>query len=162
MGSVDKKNLTGKFYNFISHKIFNSYKINIMIGKNFRNKKSFFNKIKIKNNIKFVKPNIKSFQNFYKNFDTVFSGVNTTMYEQLQYGFKPFCISQNKIQTDNGKRLNNKKYINLINLNKINQINLKKKIEKNVNFFSKPQSSLSKKLKKNTLYKVCNIIKKNI
>ena len=66
------------------------------------------------------------------------------------------------IQTDNGKRLNNKKYINLINLNKINQINLKKKIEKNVNFFSKPQSSLSKKLKKNTLYKVCNIIKKNI
>lgn len=162
MGSVDSKNITFKFINLINDLRFKDYKFFIMIGRNNRLKEYYFsNKIKI-SNVEFIKDNISNFQSFYKKIDIVFSGANTTMYEQLKYGFKPFVISQNKLQAIISKNLHNQKFINLLTISKIKKNLFNKLMDKHVNFFSKPNSNISKKLRINSVKKIARIIEKNI
>ena len=151
-GSVDKNNFTQKIINLITNDNFDKYKFFILIGIN--NKKKYILK---KNclNIKIIKKKIKDFKRFYSKIDNVISGVNTTMYEQLKCGFKPFVVPQNKLQLKIGKDLSKRKYVNLINIKKYN---LKNKIENNINFFSNPKSKISYTLRQNSVFNIAKVI----
>ena len=161
MGSVDSKNITLKFVKLINDIKFKDYKFFIMIGRNNRLKNYYFsNKIKI-SNVKFIEDTINNFQSFYKKIDITFSGANTTMYEQLKFGFKPFVIPQNNLQARISKNLHDQKYINLLQIRNIKKNSLKKMIDRNINFFFKPNSKISKKLRINSVIKIAHIIEKN-
>ena len=112
------------------------YKFFVMIGRNNKFKKNIrFNAIY--KNIAYLKDNIINFQNFYNKIDVVISAINTTMYEQLKYGFKPIVVAQNKFQLKIGTELHRKNYVKLINLNNINTNKLKNMIDRHTNFFRK-------------------------
>ena len=131
-----------------------------MIGRNNKFKKNIrFNAIY--KNIAYLKDNIINFQNFYNKIDVVISAINTTMYEQLKYGFKPIVVAQNKFQLKIGTELHRKNYVKLINLNNINTNKLKNMIDRHTNFFSQKSNSLSI-LKENSVKNIAEIIQRGI
>ena len=136
------------------------YKFFVMIGRNNKFKKNIrFNAIY--KNIAYLKDNIINFQNFYNKIDVVISAINTTMYEQLKYGFKPIVVAQNKFQLKIGTELHRKNYVKLINLNNINTNKLKNMIDRHTNFFSQKSNSLSI-LKENSVKNIAEIIQRGI
>lgn len=156
MGSVDSNNITNKFIKFFSSKLFADYKFYIIIGRNNIEAKLITNSTLQNNNIIYMSDKLKNFQSFYQKIGNVFSPVNTTMYEQIKYGFKPIVIPQNNIQFAIGRKLFKEGFINLISLKNLSEKKLKNIIDKNKNFLFK------KKFKKNSVEKVAEIIKKNI
>ena len=136
------------------------YKFFVMIGRNNKFKKNIrFNTIY--KNIAYLRDNIINFQNFYSKIDVVISAINTTMYEQLKYGFKPIVVAQNKFQLKIGTELHRKNYVKLINLNNINTNKLKNMFDRHTNFFSQKSNSLSI-LKENSVKNIAEIIQRGI
>ena len=160
LGSVDSKQVTQKLVNFMKKRELADYKFFVMIGRNNKFKKNIrFNAIY--KNIAYLKDNIINFQNFYNKIDVVISAINTTMYEQLKYGFKPIVVAQNKFQLKIGTELHRKNYVKLINLNNINTNKLKNMIDRHTNFFSQKSNSLSI-LKENSVKNIAEIIQRGI
>ena len=156
---MDSKQITKKIINYVKSRELANYKFLVMIGRNNKFKKNikFYNNYK---NITYLKDNIRDFQNFYNKIDVVISA-NTTMYEQLKYGFKPIVVAQNKFQLKIGTELHRKNYVKLINLNNINTNKLKNMIDRHTNFFSQKSNSLSI-LKENSVKNIAEIIQRGI
>lgn len=148
-GSVDKENFTQSLYNFFKVVDYKSIKVEILVGINHKFKKKF-KKIKKKKNLSFIFKQVKNFNNFYKAYDLVLSAVNTTMYEQIKAGFKPFVIAQNDHQNKIIKSLEEKKLVKKFDFKIKNRKKTKYLLESHKNLYQRPESKIVSLIKKNS------------
>ena len=95
-------------------------------------------KIKKKENLRFIFNRVENFNKFYKAYDLVLSAANTTMYEQIKAGFKPFVIAQNNDQIKIIQNLEKKKLIKKFNFKIKNEKKIKYLINSHKNFLKIP------------------------
>ena len=116
MGAVDKNNITLKILKLFNNKLFVNYKIIVLIGVNNSQRVVIKKYVKKINNIKILKENNINFKKIYDHVNYVISASGVTMYEQLNYGFKPIVFPQNKFQLKISQSLKKSNLINTINV----------------------------------------------
>ncbi len=160
-GSVDRKNFSKSSYDFFKELDYKNLKVDILVGINHKFKKKFL-KIKKRENLRFIFNRVENFNKFYKAYDLVLSAANTTMYEQIKAGFKPFVIAQNNDQIKIIQNLEKKKLIKKFNFKIKNEKKIKYLINSHKNFFEKPKSKIALLIKRNSTESVAKKIDKII
>ena len=160
-GSVDRKNFSKSSYDFFKYLNYKNLKVDILVGINHKFKKKFM-RIKKNKNVSFIFNRVKNFNKFYEIYDFVLSAANTTMYEQIKAGFKPFVIAQNDNQIKIVKNLEKKKLIKKFNFKIKNKKKIQYLFDSHKNFYEKPGSKVALLIKKNSTENVAKKIDKII
>ena len=134
MGSIDKNNFLLKTIKKILFIFPKRTKFFLYLPTTLKNYASVFKFIIKFKNINIIKKPI-SLEKLYPRVDLVISAINTTLLEQLKYGYKPFAICQNKNQRNFMRKLLNKNLINFVNFEKKYNNKFKNLILNEKNYF---------------------------
>ena len=116
-GGEDPKNNTQKTLEYIKSLEIKNIKLNVIVGKNFKNKSKIFNYVN--NNIE-VLDFVSDIEKLYGISDLIICGGGTTLVETLFLGKPVIAIPQNKLENSFINSLKQKVYI--YDLNQINQV----------------------------------------